>query len=245
MEVHYAELSITRTAVLDYFQSEEQKRLAKIFSFEEHYKLHPGKELVKYLRAIGREVASQVSAVQTELLDGLPESSLLLRNYPELRCFRDIVFTWKWFLNPQRSHFPNYVKVGNDTGAETRPRKSVEKAQMVWSYDPDERGFKVRSQSTQRAFANRRLGRLRIDAWGSCFWSGIRWPRWAWLYAAVQTRTRPIRSLALRSIRVTYHCTGIHRSPRRRSICLPLLSKRKTTSSTAQRSPTSRRTSAR
>jgi hypothetical protein len=158
MEVHYAELSITRTAVLDYFQSEDQKRLAKIFSFEEHYQLHPGKELVKYLRAIGREVASQVSAVQTELLDGLPESSLLLRNYPELRCFRDIVFTWKWFLNPQRSHFPNYVKVANDTGAQACPRKSVKQAQMVWSYDPDERGFKVRSQSTQRALANRRLG---------------------------------------------------------------------------------------
>ena len=237
MEVHYAELSVTRTAVLDYFQSEEQKRLAKIFSFEEHYKLHPGKELVKYLRAIGREVASKVSAVQTELLDDLPESSLLLRNYPELRCFRDIVFTWKWFLNPQRSHFPNYVSVGNNTGARTIPRRSVEDAQMVWSYESGERGFKVRSQSTQRALANRLLGIV--------LGSGIRWRRWAWLYAAVQTRTRTIRSLAVRSIRVTYHCTGIHRSPRRRSICLPLLSKRKTTSSTAQRSPTSRRTSAR
>jgi hypothetical protein len=182
MEVHYAELSVTRTAVLDYFQSEEQKRLAKIFSFEEHYELHPGKELVKYLRAIGREVASHVSAVHTELLDDLPESSLLLRNYPELRCFRDIVFAWKWFLNPQRSHFPNYVKVGNDTGARTSPRRSVEEAQMVWSYESRERGFQVRGQSTQRAPANRLLGIV--------LGSGIRWRRWAWLYAAVQTRTR-------------------------------------------------------
>jgi hypothetical protein len=144
MEVHYAELCITRTAVLDYFQSEEQKRLAKIFSFEENYKLHPGRELIKYLRAIGREVASQVSAVHTELQDGLPEQSLLLRNYPELRCFRDIVFAWKWFLNPQRSHFPNYVKIGNDTGASSMGRRPVHQAQMVWSYDGNERGYQVR-----------------------------------------------------------------------------------------------------
>ena len=36
------------------------------------------------------------------LLDELPECSLLLKNYPELRGYRDIAMWWKYFLNPVR-----------------------------------------------------------------------------------------------------------------------------------------------
>ena len=42
-QVHYAELNIARTAVLDYFQSPAQKQLDKIFTWEDDFKLRPGK----------------------------------------------------------------------------------------------------------------------------------------------------------------------------------------------------------
>ena len=37
IEVHYPELSVARTAVLDYFQSPSQNRLEKIFSWEDEF----------------------------------------------------------------------------------------------------------------------------------------------------------------------------------------------------------------
>ena len=54
IEVHYPELNVARTAVLDYFQSPAQNRFEKIFAWEDKFVLRPGKNLIRYLRMIGR-----------------------------------------------------------------------------------------------------------------------------------------------------------------------------------------------
>jgi hypothetical protein len=33
---------------------------------------------------------------------------MLMKNYPELRAYRDIAMWWKWFLNADVTVFPNY-----------------------------------------------------------------------------------------------------------------------------------------
>ncbi len=34
---------------------------------------------------------------------------LQMKSFPELKCYRDIIFYWKYFLNTDRKTFPNYV----------------------------------------------------------------------------------------------------------------------------------------
>ncbi len=71
--------------------------------------LRPGRALIKWLRMISHEIAYTGANPHMLLVDNLPEQSLLMRNYPELRCYRDIVFYWKYFLNPDRSVLPVLV----------------------------------------------------------------------------------------------------------------------------------------
>ena len=75
IELHTAELSVARTAVLDYFQSPEQRRLQKLFSWEEEFQLRPNKALVKYLRIVARSLALATSEGPNLLCDSLPISS--------------------------------------------------------------------------------------------------------------------------------------------------------------------------
>lgn len=102
IEAHTPELVIARAAVLDYFESPAQRQLEKIFHWEEEYVLRPGRALIKWLRMISHETAFASSNPHMLLVDGLPETSHLLKNYPELKYWRDIVFHWKFFLNPDR-----------------------------------------------------------------------------------------------------------------------------------------------
>ena len=64
---------------------------------------------MRWLRMIGREIAdgSIAGAPMYQLTDAYPEGYHMLHDYPELRCYRDIAFYWKWFLNPDRVVFPN------------------------------------------------------------------------------------------------------------------------------------------
>ena len=87
IEAHTPELCVARTRILDYFQSPAQRRLEKIFNWERHYELRPDRALIKYLRAVQREIALSDSNPHLLLIDGSPiENSILKRNYPELRC---------------------------------------------------------------------------------------------------------------------------------------------------------------
>jgi hypothetical protein len=78
LEIYTAELSIARTAILDYFQSPQQRRLEKIFSWEEEFVLKPGKNLMQFLRLICRETAVAISKPHTMICDANPISSCLV-----------------------------------------------------------------------------------------------------------------------------------------------------------------------
>lgn len=99
IELHTAELSVARTAILDYFQSPAQQLLQKIFSWEEgkfhgivqllnisyvlffqfiEYILRPGKNLIKYFRMVSRDLGVKAVRPQMFLVDGRPMTSHLV-----------------------------------------------------------------------------------------------------------------------------------------------------------------------
>ncbi len=45
---------------MDYFESPAQRKLEKIFNWDDSFQLKPGRPLIKLLRMIGREIALQV-----------------------------------------------------------------------------------------------------------------------------------------------------------------------------------------
>lgn len=108
IEVYSPELVCARAAILDYFDSPLQRKLDKIFHWEDQYQLAPGRNLIKYLRMIAREIAMPNNNPHMWLCDDCPESSKILKNFPELRSYRDICFYWKYFLNPDLKAFPNF-----------------------------------------------------------------------------------------------------------------------------------------
>eukprot|EP01038_Epipyxis_sp_PR26KG_P004458 gene4458-6304_t len=110
LEIYTPELCLARTAVLDYFKSPQQRRLEKIFSWEDDFFLRPGKNLIRYLRMISHETALSIAAPYKLLIDSNPIASELMSSYPELKCYRDIICWWKFFLNTDRKAFPNYNK---------------------------------------------------------------------------------------------------------------------------------------
>lgn len=74
-------MSVARTAVIDYFQSPSQIRLEKIFAWEEEYILKPGKNLIKYLRMVGKEIALPIVRPYAQLCDSQPISSHLVSQF--------------------------------------------------------------------------------------------------------------------------------------------------------------------
>lgn len=72
IEVPYPELCVARTAVLDYFQSPAQRRLQKIYTWEDEYPLRPNQYLIKYLRMVARSMALATSSAPSLLSDGWP-----------------------------------------------------------------------------------------------------------------------------------------------------------------------------
>lgn len=137
IEVHCPEICLARTRVLDYFNSPQQRRLEKIFNWERHFELKPDRELIKYLRAVQREIANSDPNPHLLLVDGSPvEGSLLKRNYPELRCYRDICFYWKCLMNPDIKSLPNWVDIKRDGGGGgTLPRFGRLAAQLHWGFE--------------------------------------------------------------------------------------------------------------
>lgn len=138
MEVHYPELNIARTAVLDYFNSPQQKRLEKVFHWEQTYELRPGKSLVRLVRNLFHELAHSNPRPHLALVDGLPINSFIIRNIPEFKPFRDMVMWWKYLLNPDPRAFVNHPLRGNS------PKKwGRMSAQLTWQWDNNEGGYQV------------------------------------------------------------------------------------------------------
>lgn len=84
LEIHTPELCIARTAVLDYFQSPAQRKLEKIFAWEEEFILRPGKNLIKYLRMVSKEIGLPIFKPHMYMCDSNPISSNLVCAYGEL-----------------------------------------------------------------------------------------------------------------------------------------------------------------
>ncbi|KAJ8602501.1 hypothetical protein CTAYLR_001253 [Chrysophaeum taylorii] len=124
IECHVPELAVARAAVLDYFSSPEQRGLEKIFAFEDRFELRPGKPLIALLRSLCREITLATPNPHLELCDALPCTSNLLKNFPELGPYRDLAFFWKFFLNPDRTSFSNYVPAAAGDGAPSPLRAS-------------------------------------------------------------------------------------------------------------------------
>jgi len=142
IEFHNAELCIARTAVLDYFLSPAQRRLEKIFRWEESFLLVPGKGLIKYMRNVARDIGLAIAKPHLMLCDGCPITSDLMKNYPELHCYRDIIFWWKFFLNTDRKAFKNYV---NPLEPRELPALSRMDSQLKFDWDDNHGCFNVTS----------------------------------------------------------------------------------------------------
>jgi len=140
LEIHSPELNIAKTAVLDYFQSPSQRRLEKLFSWEENFNNKPGKTLIKYIRSVCREIGYSSPSPHLLLVDGSPISSFLMKNYPEFKCYRDIVFWWKYLLNTDRKAFPNYINPNQAVEVGQQDRMA---SQLNFSWDDARSGYQV------------------------------------------------------------------------------------------------------
>eukprot|EP00961_Rhodomonas_salina_P039250 527511-Rhodomonas_salina.1 len=145
-----------------YFAFSDMCAVRQVFSWEDAYQLRPGKPLVTWLRMIARETAAtKYAAAYLLLVDNLPESSLLMLNYPEIRCYRDICFWWKYFLNPDRKVFPNH----SEDDSLTMHKRIA--ARLTWGWKNDEGGYVVRSKlsgSALRCRPNPDMVRPRFSA---------------------------------------------------------------------------------
>ena len=124
----------------DYFQSPHQKTLEKFFDWEKEYFLTLDRATVKYMRNCMRETGYSNPHFYQVLLDSNPMCSSMMKNYPEFRCYRDIVFYWKFFLNPDRKAFPNYMNPDSKDDLEQFSRMA---AQLNWGWEEETSSFKV------------------------------------------------------------------------------------------------------
>ena len=75
-----------------------------------------------------------------QLCDSRPTSSHLMKNYPELQCYRDVAFWWKYFLNTDRKVFPNYSDPESPRDIARVDRMN---AQLKFTWDDSASGFEV------------------------------------------------------------------------------------------------------
>eukprot|EP00966_Prymnesium_polylepis_P092440 2139850-Prymnesium_polylepis.1 len=98
---HTPEINLARTRTLDYFAS--HSNLTKVFQWDKTKDLTPG--LCKWLRFVcaDRTFPADNGSMIKYMTD---IDALLIKNYPEFRCYRDIAFYFKFFLNPDIRCFP-------------------------------------------------------------------------------------------------------------------------------------------
>ena len=162
IEAHAPALAVCRSAVLDYFNSPDQRGLEKIMAFEDAFELRPGRPTVALLRNLCRELSLATPNPHLELCDALPCTSNVMKNYPEIAPYRDLNFFWKFFLNADRAAFSNYVPADDAPAAPerrgpggggrrkrgSRDARSVSRcdrlgAQLTWGWSAEEGGYAV------------------------------------------------------------------------------------------------------
>ena len=99
---HSAELNTARLSALDYFTALTQA--SPIFRWDKGRSLT--KPLARWLRHVCAERAfpSDEGSLIKYVCD---VDALMIKNYPEMRCYRDVAFFFKYFLNPDRRCFPD------------------------------------------------------------------------------------------------------------------------------------------
>ena len=112
----------------------------QVFDWEVSFELKPTRALVKMVRHLCRSMAHADPRPHMLLVDSLSERSLLLRTYPELRAYRDVVFWWKYYLNPDVTTFPNYSDPESPRPCPDFGRLA---AQLKWGWSDDEKGYQV------------------------------------------------------------------------------------------------------
>ena len=100
--VHTPELNTARTCALDYFAA--QSSLPQIYGWEASNGLEV--QTVKWVRAIAQDLAfpADINNVAQYIRD---VDHVVIKNFPEFRCYRDIAFYFKFFLTPQLGAFPS------------------------------------------------------------------------------------------------------------------------------------------
>ena len=103
--------------------------------------MHPGRQLIRFVRNMCRDQAFAHPKPHELLFDGAPvECSQLLLNNPELRPYRDLTLWWKYFLNPDRKVFPNYH---SDPDKPLPALQRVKHFQLKWEWDSGADAYKV------------------------------------------------------------------------------------------------------
>ena len=94
IEVFAPEVNTARTAVLDYFAAQD---VHTILAWEKGEKFERTTE--KFLKQVSSDLAFPMGELLTPSLLS-DDKGLLIKNYPEFRCYRDISFYFKFFTNP-------------------------------------------------------------------------------------------------------------------------------------------------
>ena len=102
VQVHTAELNTARTCVLDYFAAQET--MPKIFPWEKSESLD--RATAKWMQFVARDLAFPADPTNTAAYVW-DTGALVIKNFPEMRCYRDVVFYFKFFLNPDAGAFPS------------------------------------------------------------------------------------------------------------------------------------------
>eukprot|EP01087_Luapelamoeba_hula_P004848 TRINITY_DN1482_c0_g1_i1.p1 TRINITY_DN1482_c0_g1~~TRINITY_DN1482_c0_g1_i1.p1 ORF type:complete len:4317 (-),score=602.49 TRINITY_DN1482_c0_g1_i1:51-13001(-) len=103
IEVHAPELNIARTAVLDYFAAQRDiiPSSHQIFCWEN------GNGFEQNTNRFLGEVCEELAFPQNDIhayISG--EQPLILKNYPEFLCYRDVAYYFKYFMNTEDEAFP-------------------------------------------------------------------------------------------------------------------------------------------
>ena len=101
MLLHTAELSVARTSVLDYFHSLGVEESHQMFSWERF--LAPEQSTGEWMSQICEQLAFPQNDIALYLSG---EQHLIIKNYPEFICYRDVAFYFKLFMNSEVESLP-------------------------------------------------------------------------------------------------------------------------------------------
>eukprot|EP01083_Nonionella_stella_P030773 84290_1 len=104
IEVTSAELNVARTAVLDYFSDLEIDQSREIFCWEKSQQAEASS--MQFCATICQTLAFDQSDV---MLYVSGEKHLIVKNYPEFACYRDVAFYWKYFMATDPKAFPPVI----------------------------------------------------------------------------------------------------------------------------------------